>query len=204
VTRRTRGRSYHVCPVTPSVRRGGGRHHAKSLNFNAVIVQIRPHADAFWPSPLEPWSQYLTGVAGRDPGWDPLAYLVSKAHEQNLEFHAWFNPYRASMPAPGGAGTDLSKLPENNPLRLHPDWAVPYPADNAAGRLYFDPGIPEGRLGRGRGHGRGHEVRPRRRAQRLGRAGHHRGDLQRRACEPIDPIPGNPTAEREATGGTRE
>jgi uncharacterized lipoprotein YddW (UPF0748 family) len=118
---------------------------AKSLNFNAVIVQIRPHSDAFWPSPLEPWSQYLTGVAGRDPGWDPLAYLVSKAHEQNLEFHAWFNPYRASMPAPGGAGTDLSKLPENNPLRLHPDWAVPYPADNAAGRLYFNPGIPEGR-----------------------------------------------------------
>ncbi|GAA4249673.1 glycoside hydrolase family 10 protein [Dactylosporangium darangshiense] len=118
---------------------------AKSLNFNAVVVQVRPHADAFWPSPYEPWSQYLTGVAGQDPGWDPLEYLVRRAHEENLEFHAWFNPYRASMPAPGGAGTDLAKLPANSPLRVHPDWAVPYPVNNAAGRLYFNPGIPEAR-----------------------------------------------------------
>ncbi|WP_327010420.1 family 10 glycosylhydrolase [Dactylosporangium sp. NBC_01737] len=118
---------------------------AKSLNYNAVIVQVRPHADAFWPSPLEPWSQYLTGVAGQDPGWDPLEYLVRRAHEENLEFHAWFNPYRASMPAPGGAGTDLTKLPANSPLRVHPDWAVAYPVDNAGGRLYFNPGIPAAR-----------------------------------------------------------
>jgi uncharacterized lipoprotein YddW (UPF0748 family) len=49
------------------------------------------------------------------------------------------------MPAPGGAGTDVSKLPENSPLRVHPDWAVAYPVNNAAGRLYFDPGIPQAR-----------------------------------------------------------
>ncbi|MET7401411.1 family 10 glycosylhydrolase [Dactylosporangium sp. NPDC005572] len=118
---------------------------AVANGFNAVIVQVRPHADAFWPSAYEPWSQYLTGVAGQDPGWDPLEYLVRKAHERNLEFHAWFNPYRASMPAPGGAGTDLSNLPANSPLVEHPEWAVPYPVGNAAGRLYFDPGIPEAR-----------------------------------------------------------
>ncbi|GGM29852.1 glycoside hydrolase family 10 protein [Dactylosporangium sucinum] len=118
---------------------------AVAQGFNAVIVQVRPHADAFWPSAYEPWSQYLTGVAGQDPGWDPLEYLVRRAHERNLEFHAWFNPYRASMPAPGGAGTDVSKLPASSPLRVHPEWAVAYPVDNAAGRLYFDPGIPEAR-----------------------------------------------------------
>ncbi|MEV0127897.1 family 10 glycosylhydrolase [Dactylosporangium sp. NPDC050688] len=118
---------------------------AQRLNYNAVIVQVRPHADAFWPSPLEPWSQYLTGVAGQDPGWDPLDYLVRRAHEENLEFHAWFNPYRASMPAPGGAGTDVAKLPANSPLRVHPEWAVPYPVGNAAGRLYLNPGIPAAR-----------------------------------------------------------
>ena len=78
---------------------------AKSLNFNAVIGQVHAHADAFRPSPLEPWSQCLTGVAGRDPGRDPLDYLVRKAHEQNLKFHAWFNPYGASMPTPGGVCT---------------------------------------------------------------------------------------------------
>ena len=29
--------------------------------MNAVIVQVRPAADAFYPSALEPWSQWLTG-----------------------------------------------------------------------------------------------------------------------------------------------
>lgn len=115
---------------------------AQRLNFNAVFVQIRPTADAFWPSPYEPWSQYLTGVRGRDPGWDPLAWLVSETHKRNIEFHAWFNPYRASMPAPGGAGPDIGKLAPDHPLRQHPDWAVAYPVNAAGSRLYYNPGIP--------------------------------------------------------------
>ena len=73
--------------------------YAVATRMNAVIVQVRPTADAFWPSPLEPWSRYLTGTAGLDPGWDPMAFLVEEAHKRNLEFHAWFNPYRISMPA---------------------------------------------------------------------------------------------------------
>ena len=64
-----------------------------------MFVQVRPTADAFWPSPLEPWSQYLTGVQGQDPGYDPLAFIVDEAHRRNLELHAWFNPYRVSMQA---------------------------------------------------------------------------------------------------------
>ena len=79
---------------------------AQKLNHNAVVVQVRPTADAFWPSPYEPWSEYLTGVRGKNPGWDPLAFLVDESHKRNLEFHAWFNPYRVSMPAPGGAGAN--------------------------------------------------------------------------------------------------
>jgi uncharacterized lipoprotein YddW (UPF0748 family) len=112
-------------------------------HFNAVIVQIRPTADAFWPSPYEPWSEYLTGVRGQDPGWDPLAFLVSEAHRYNLEFHAWFNPYRVSMPAPGGAGPDIGKLAPGAPARAHPDWVVAYPVNAAGSRLYYNPGIPE-------------------------------------------------------------
>jgi uncharacterized lipoprotein YddW (UPF0748 family) len=115
---------------------------ARSLNYNAVIVQVRPHADAFWPSPLEPWSQYLTGVAGQDPGWDPLAYLVSKAHEQNLEFHAWFNPYRASMPAPGRTS---SSTPGSTPTgRACPRPAVPAPTCRSCRRTARWPPIPTG------------------------------------------------------------
>ena len=35
--------------------------------MNAVVVQVRPSADAFYPSPYEPWSQWLTGKQGRPP-----------------------------------------------------------------------------------------------------------------------------------------
>ena len=53
---------------------------AEQFNLNAVFVQVRPTADAFWPSPYEPWSQYLTGTQGQDPGYDPLAFIVEEAH----------------------------------------------------------------------------------------------------------------------------
>lgn len=114
---------------------------AQRLNHNAVIVQVRPTADAFWPSRYEPWSEFLTGVRGQDPGWDPLAFLVAEAHKRNLEFHAWFNPYRISMP--DGAGTDLDKLAPGHPARQHPEWTVAYPVDAPGARLYYNPGIPE-------------------------------------------------------------
>ncbi len=116
---------------------------AQQDNFNAVVVQVRPTADAFWPSAYEPWSQYVTGVRGLFPGWDPLAFLVEETHARNLEFHAWFNPYRVSMPAPSGAGPNIDQLAANHPVRVHPDWAVAYPASGAGSRLYYNPGIPE-------------------------------------------------------------
>lgn len=115
---------------------------AQRENFNALFVQIRPAADAFWPSPYEPWSEWLSGAQGKDPGWDPLAWLVEETHRRNIEFHAWFNPYRASMPAPS-AGPDINKLAPGHPLRAHPDWAVAYPVNAAGSRLYYNPGIPE-------------------------------------------------------------
>lgn len=102
-------------------------------------MQVRPTADASWPSPYEPWSEYLTGVRGQDPGWDPLAYLVEEAHKRNLEFHAWFNPYRISMP--DGAGADISKLAAGHPAREQ--WSFAYPPAGVAGsRLYYNLGIP--------------------------------------------------------------
>ncbi|WP_353648792.1 family 10 glycosylhydrolase [Nakamurella sp. A5-74] len=105
---------------------------AERLNLNAVISQVRPTADAFWPSPHEPWSQYLTGTQGADPGYDPLAFQIAEAHARNLEYHAWFNPYRVSM------GTDPNTLVPTHPARVHPDWVFPY-----GGKLYYNPGIPE-------------------------------------------------------------
>jgi uncharacterized lipoprotein YddW (UPF0748 family) len=107
---------------------------AVANGFNAVFVQVRPTADTFWPSKLEPWSKYLTGTQGEHPGWDPLRFAVREAHDRNLEFHAWFNPYRVSM------DTNVDGLVPDHPARVHPDWRVEY-----AGKLYYDPGVPAAR-----------------------------------------------------------
>ncbi|MFI7047974.1 family 10 glycosylhydrolase [Streptosporangium sandarakinum] len=104
---------------------------AVQKRMNAVVVQIRPTADAFWPSPYEPWSQWLTGTQGGNPGYDPLAFMVSEAHARNLEFHAWFNPYRIANHA------DPTRLVSTHPARQHPDWRFAY-----GGKLYYNPGIP--------------------------------------------------------------
>jgi uncharacterized lipoprotein YddW (UPF0748 family) len=118
--------------------------YAVATRMNAVVVQVRPTADSFWPNALEPWSRYLSGTAGLDPGWDPLEFLVAEAHARNLEFHAWFNPYRISMPTSATeAGADLTKLPAAHPARNRPDWTVAYPVNNAGGRLYYNPGVPD-------------------------------------------------------------
>jgi uncharacterized lipoprotein YddW (UPF0748 family) len=66
-----------------------------SLRMNAMIFQVRPQADAVYRSGIEPWSPWLTGTMGRDPGYDPLAYCIQQAHARNIEVHAWFNPFRA-------------------------------------------------------------------------------------------------------------
>lgn len=104
----------------------------QSMGMNAVIVQIKPTADAFYRSELAPWSHWLTGEQGKDPGYDPLAFMIEEAHKRNLEFHAWLNPYRISM------NTDVNRLTEDHPARQNPDWVMNY-----SGRLYFDPGHPE-------------------------------------------------------------
>ena len=104
---------------------------AEELGLNAVIAQVRPTADAFWPSRLEPWSMYLTGTQGQDPGYDPLAFQIEQAHARGLEYHAWFNPYRVAM-------SEEPDLVEDHPARQHPQWVWPY-----GGKLYYDPGLPE-------------------------------------------------------------
>ncbi|MFB8406466.1 glycoside hydrolase family 10 protein [Streptomyces sp. NPDC055912] len=105
---------------------------AVERRLNAVVLQVRPTADALWPSPYEPWTEFLTGTQGRDPGWDPLGTAVEEAHARGLELHAWFNPYRVAH------HTDPSRLVASHPARLHPEWVLPY-----GGKLSYDPGLPE-------------------------------------------------------------
>ena len=69
---------------------------AKNANLNTVYFQVRSMADAMYRSSYEPWSSYLTGARGTDPGWDPLQYAVEEAHKRGLRIEAWVNPYRYS------------------------------------------------------------------------------------------------------------
>lgn len=105
--------------------------HQKN-GMNAIILQIRPSADAFYKSELEPWSRYLTGTAGKAPNpfYDPLQFWIEQCHQRNMEFHAWLNPYRVAQNA-------SEPLAATHIAFKHPDWIINY-----GGKLYFDPGIP--------------------------------------------------------------
>ena len=101
----------------------------KKMGLNTIAVQMRPKADAFYPSQINPWSEILTGTQGQNPGYDPMAFMIEEAHKREIEFHAWLNPYRITT-----SGTDLNVLAENHPARLHQDWVISY--NNG---LYYDP-----------------------------------------------------------------
>lgn len=77
---------------------------ADELGLNAIILQVRPSADALYLSPYEPWSWYLTGEQGKAPsdGHDPLEFAISEAHKRGIELHVWLNPYRALHPMQKG------------------------------------------------------------------------------------------------------
>lgn len=100
---------------------------------NAIIFQVRAECDALYDSPYEPWSRFLTGRQGQNPGWDPLAWMVSECHKRGMEIHAWINPYRAKT-----KGT--SALASNNIAVKHPERVFEYD-----GLYILNPALPENR-----------------------------------------------------------
>ncbi|HWD88743.1 MAG TPA: family 10 glycosylhydrolase [Mucilaginibacter sp.] len=106
--------------------------HASGLN--AVVLQVRPAADAFYMKSIEPWSRWLTGKQGvaPDPSYDPLEFAIVEAHKRGMELHAWFNPYRATFDS---NFRSLSPLHITNQM---PSWFFTY-----GGIKLFNPGIPE-------------------------------------------------------------
>jgi uncharacterized lipoprotein YddW (UPF0748 family) len=104
---------------------------AVALGLNAVVLQVRPAADALYASPYEPWSEYLTGRMGQapEPYYDPLAFAVAEAHKRGLELHAWFNPFRARH------STVISPVAATHVSVRHPELVRPY-----GPFLWLDPG----------------------------------------------------------------
>ncbi len=108
-----------------------------AMNMNAVVVHVRPFGDAMYPSKYFPWSRYISGTQGKNPGFDPLEYMVSAAHERGLQFHAWINPYRITSDS-----TDINKLSKDNLARK---WLTNTSKDDDrrvlsfGGSLYYNP-----------------------------------------------------------------
>lgn len=110
-----------------------------SLNMNAVIVQVRPFSDALYESKYFPWSTYVSGKQGKNPGYDPLKIMVEEAHERDLEIHAWINPYRISQ------DSDYKNLSDKNPAKK---WLEDENKANDRNvltfskQMYYNPAIP--------------------------------------------------------------
>jgi len=102
--------------------------------LNALVVQVRPVTDAFYPSQYEPWSEFLTGTQGQPPVpyYDPLDFMIAETHKRGMEFHAWMNPYRAVF------NIGRSSIAANHITKIHPEWFLTY-----GDKKYFDPGIKE-------------------------------------------------------------
>ena len=101
-------------------------------HFNTIFFQVRGRGDALYRSSLEPWSDILTGALGKDPGWDPLQFVIDEAHARAMEVHAWFN----TLYVRSGKG----EIPVSKPRHValeHPDWV-----QNVEGQSWLDPGLP--------------------------------------------------------------
>ncbi|QLK87508.1 glycoside hydrolase family 10 protein [Arsenophonus endosymbiont of Aphis craccivora] len=111
------------------------------LGINTIFFQVKPDGTVLYHSHILPWSDVLTGVVGKDPGYDPLAFIIAEAHKRNLKIHAWLNPYRVSMDTQPETITSLQKTLNSPPTSvyvLHKDWIR-----TAYDRFVLDPGLPE-------------------------------------------------------------
>ena len=113
---------------------------SKEHGMNTLIVHVRSHGDAMYPSNIFPWSHLLTGTQGEDPGFDPLTYMVTAAHEAGLQFHAWINPLRVQV---NGTPKELCKENpyekwRNDDDKGNDDWVLDYEKDK-----YYNPAVPQ-------------------------------------------------------------
>ncbi len=116
----------------------------KRLHVNAVFFHVRVEGDALYRTDLAPWSRLLTGKQGEDPGYDPLSFAVSAAHERGIELHAWLNPYRTRLSRRCGA--DSVKVHPDHVSSTHPEWGLEFRmSQNGRCCCYrmLNPGIPE-------------------------------------------------------------
>ncbi len=105
---------------------------AQSAGLNSVVLQVRPECDALYKSSIEPWSRFLTGTQGQDPGYDPLETFIAEGKKRGVAVHAWLNPYRAAISAKNRTRS-----------RSHISRRMPQYVRKVDNLLWMDPGSPE-------------------------------------------------------------
>lgn len=111
------------------------------LGMNQVFVHVRPDCDAMYPSKYFPWSKFASGQQGKDPGYDPLAYVIEAAHARGLKFHAWINPFRVT-----GYHNRWEDVASGSPVKV---WLTDSDSSNDRwvlkqnGEYYLNPAIPQ-------------------------------------------------------------
>ncbi|MHC1684015.1 MAG: family 10 glycosylhydrolase [Clostridiaceae bacterium] len=114
--------------------------YIKSMNLNTMYFQVRSNGDAIYNSKLVPWSKVLTGTLGKSPGYDPLKFTVDEAHKRDIQFEAWFNPFRIGKGGSFNVNEYLAALPVGDALKNNPQWIINY-----NGYYCINPGVPEAR-----------------------------------------------------------
>ena len=102
-------------------------------NMNAINIQVRSRCDAMYESSYEPWSSDLVGTRGREPGYDPLEYIVEECHKRGMECHAWVNPYRYES-----VSYQWDSVDPDNYRATHPEWII-----DVDGAAILNPGNEE-------------------------------------------------------------
>lgn len=110
----------------------------QNRNYNGVCLHVRCWADAVYNSSYEPFSEYISGQRGLDPGWDPLAFAVEECHKRGLECYAWINPFRFNR------HNSSRNTPQDQYVLSQPGWII----DNGTTSSHdeyqvFNPALPE-------------------------------------------------------------
>lgn len=101
------------------------------LNVNTVLLQTRVRGDVIYPSRIEPFAALLTGVHGKDPGYDPLAFAIEECHKRGMQLHAWI------VTLPLGKDEYVSKQGSRSVVRKNRALCTHY-----KGAWYLEPGNP--------------------------------------------------------------
>lgn len=118
-----------------------------SYNMNTIVFQVRPASDAYYVSKLNPWSRYITGTEGQDPGFDVLQFVIDEAKKYGIKIHAWMNPYRVSVSSLNlenttieeAASAYLATLDDMNFAKQHPEHTLV----DGANKIILCPSHPE-------------------------------------------------------------